>query len=304
VPFQGLHDVARRRALASGEKAWLDSLPALVESLEREWAIVVGRPFTNGTEGYVAEASARDGGASGVLKLAPPTDATRHEITALELARGEGCAALLRADGARGAILLERLGPPLCDLGLSALQRHEILCDTIARLWRPAAGHGLPTGAWKGRWLVDYIERTWEELGRPCSERAVEHALACARRRIAAHDDERAVLVHGDVHQWNTLRAGDGFKLVDPDGLLAEAEYDLAIIMREDPEELLADVLAGDPRARSRMLAARSGLDETATWEWGVIERLSSALMCTQLEIQPFGRQCLDLAERISAASG
>jgi len=29
------------------------------------------------------------------------------------------------------------------------------------------------------------------------------------------------VLVHGDVHQWNALRAGAGFKLDDPDGLLA-----------------------------------------------------------------------------------
>ena len=43
--------------------------------------------------------------------------------------------------------------------------------------------------------------------------------------------------MHGDVHQWNALQAaGGGFKLVDPDGLLAEAEYDLGILMREDPE--------------------------------------------------------------------
>jgi hypothetical protein len=29
--------------------------------------------------------------------------------------------------------------------------------------------------------------------------------------------------------------ADDDFKLVDPDGLLAEPEYDLGIVMREDP---------------------------------------------------------------------
>ncbi len=53
---------------------------------------------------------------------------------------------------------------------------------------------------------------------------------------MAAHDDERAVLVHGDVHEWNALQApGGGFKLVDPDGLLAEPEYDLGVVMREDP---------------------------------------------------------------------
>ena len=48
--------------------------------------------------------------------------------------------------------------------------------------------------------------------------RTVGHALACAARRIAAHDDERAVLVHGDVHQWNVLESADGFKLVDREG--------------------------------------------------------------------------------------
>ena len=99
-----------------------------------------------------------------------------------------------------------------------------------------------------GRWLIDFITTMWEELDHPCSERAVDHARACASRRIAAHDDQRAVLVHGDVHEWNALQAGDGFKLVDPDGLLAEAEYDLGVLMREDP----VDLLNGDPFERAR----------------------------------------------------
>ena len=116
-----------------------------------------------------------------------------------------------------------------------------------ATVWRPAAGSGLPTGADKARQLVDYVTTQWEELGHPCTEAAVEHALACAARRIAAHDDERAVLVHGDVHQLNALQVPgrDTFKLVDPDGLLAEAECDLGVMMRNDPLELLD----GDPWA-------------------------------------------------------
>ena len=47
----------------------------------------------------------------------------------------------------------------------------------------------LRLGAEKGRWLSELIPKTWEEVGRPCSERAIDHALSCARRRIAAHDD-------------------------------------------------------------------------------------------------------------------
>lgn len=142
----------------------------------------------------------------------------------------------------------------------------------------------------------NFITKTWEELDRPCSEHAVDYALACAAQRIAAHDDQRAVLVHGDVHQWNALEAEDGFKLVDPDGLLAEAEYDMGILMREDPLELLD----GDAYERARWLAKRSGLDATAIWEWGVVERVSTGLLCTKIELQPVGREMLAAADRVA----
>src|SRR5439155_11131740 len=102
-------------------------------------------------------------------------------------------------------------------------------------------------------------------------------------RRIAAHDDERSVLVHGDVHEWNALEAESGFKLVDPDGLLAEAEYDMGILMREDPLELLV----GDPYERARWLAGHTGLDATAVWEWGVVERVSTGLLGIEVGLEP-----------------
>src|SRR5262249_57897180 len=118
-----------------------------------------------------------------------------NEITVLRLADGHGCAALLEHDVERGAMLLERLGPSLYELGLPIAQRYEIMCAAAQQLWRPAPDCGLPTGADKGEWLIAYICRMWTDLGRPCSRAAVDHAVECARRRIAAHRDDRAVLV-------------------------------------------------------------------------------------------------------------
>jgi streptomycin 6-kinase len=302
--------VVHNKAVVAGAARWVRDLPEVIAGLEQDWSITVGRPYPDATEAFVAEATLADGTAA-VLKLHIPRQGghARNEITVLRLAGGDGCVQLLRADAGRSALLLERLGPALYDLGLPLAGRHEILCSAAERIWRPIAGRlpvggcglpaggcGLPTGAEKGRWLADFIPKTWEELGRPCTERAVEHALACATRRINAHDDERAVLVHGDVHQWNALRAGDSFKLVDPDGLLAEAEYDMGILMREDPEELLQ----GDPRGRARKLAARCGLDATAIWEWGVVERVSTGLSGTQVGLQPVARQMLAAADQVA----
>jgi streptomycin 6-kinase len=290
-------ETVRRKALAAGALRWVDELPVLVAGLERDWSITVGRVFEDATEAFVAEAVTGTG-EPGVLKVLVPraTDDARHEITVLRLVGGQGCARLLRHDQARGALLMERLGPSLHELGLPIRRRHEIMCAVASRVWRPAAGCGLPTGADKGRWLTEFIATTWEMLDRPCSQRAVAHALACARRRVEAHDDERAVLVHGDVHEWNTLRAGDDFKLIDPDGLLAEAEYDMGILMREDPAELMR----GDPAQRARWLATRTGLDAAAIWEWGAVERVSTGLVCTSIGLQPVGRQMLAAADRIA----
>jgi streptomycin 6-kinase len=294
-----LPDYVQNKVRLAGADAWLRDLPALVAGLEHDWAISVGETLHGGSEAFVAQATMADG-TPVVLKVLVPRseDVALYEMTALRLADGEGCARLYRADEDRGAMLIERLGRMLFDLNLPLAQRLEIMCDTASRVWRPAHDAGLPTGAQKGRWLIEFIERTWEEIERPCSERAVAYAIACAERRIAAHDDERSVLVHGDVHQWNTLEAGTGtFKLIDPDGLLAEPEYDLGVLLREDPVELMQ----GDPTERARWLADRTGLDATAIWEWGAAERVSTGLLCHQMEIQPAASEMLEAAEYVAA---
>jgi streptomycin 6-kinase len=285
-------DAVRSRVTNAGDQAWLDHLPALVAGLERDWTITVGRSYDGGSEAFVADATLADS-SDAVLKVFIPRldESARNEITVLRTAAGDPCARLLRYDLSRNAMLIERLGARLDESGLPAEERRAILVSAAQRLWRLTPDAPLPTGADKGRWLTDFIARNWEQLAHPCSEAAVAYAIQCAERRIAAHDDARAVLVHGDIHEWNALQAADGYRLIDPDGLLAEPEYDLGVIMREDPID------PTDPRASARWLARRTGLDETAIWEWATAERLSTALLCTRLGYEPAGRELLAAAE-------
>jgi streptomycin 6-kinase len=285
-------EAVRVKAELAGAHGWLAGLPGLIADLERDWALTVGRPFRDATEAYVAEATLGDG-TSAVLKLLIPRAEAfvAYEIGVLRLAGGRGCVALLRADPLRGAVLLERLGPALVDAGLALEARLEIMVAAAQAIWQPVAGVDLPTGAEKGRRLIAGIERSAGRI----DERTRTYAIACAERRIAAHDDARAVVVHGDVHQWNTLRAGDGWKLVDPDGLVAEPECDLGVLMREDPVELMA----GDPWERARWLAGRTGTDPVAIWEWGVVERLATGLLLDRLGL-PVGTDMLAAAAELS----
>lgn len=286
------------KARLVGATGWLEALPRLVAELEELWSLELESVYPDGTEALVAAVHLEDGGEA-VLKVVLPQrgDPAGAEISFLELAAGRGCAELFRADRERGALLLEKLGPSLSELGRPFLERDEILVATASQIWRPVEQGTFTDGATKGASLSSDIERRYAELDRPVSGAALQQALACAERRIAAHRPERSFLVHGDVHQWNALRAADGFKLVDPDGLAMEREYDLGTIMREDPLEMIE----GDPTKRAvRLASLAGGLDPVAIWEWSCVERLSTGLLLLQIGMEEIGRDMLAVVERIA----
>lgn len=290
-------DEVRNKVVAEGSSVWLDDLPAVVASLAQDWSLTIGASLRGGHAALVVEATLADG-TPAVLKIGVPESRSdlRRQATTLRLANGDGCANLLRDDLDREALLLERLGSVMYDVVPDPVARHDLLCDLAGQLWRPVGPEvDLPTGADWARRSADLLNRLWEETGRPCSRNTVEDALGCIDRRIRAHDDASAVLVHGDVHDFNALEAGNGtFKLIDPAGLRAEPAYDLGTIVRCNPDS------DDELRARTERLATRSGLDATAIWEWGTIHRVVSGLYCRSIQFQPFGDLLLAEADRLN----
>lgn len=291
-------DEVRNKVVAEGNASWLDELPSVVESLAQDWSLTIGATLRGGHAALVVEATLA-GMTAAVLKVGVP--GTRRELsfeaTALRLADGDGYASLLRIDLDRDALLLERLGAAMYDVVANPASRHDMLCDVAARAWRPVGPEiDLPSGADKAHRYAGLLPRLWEQTGRACSPETVEDALACMERRRRAHDDHRAVLVHGDVHEFNALQASDGtFKLIDPDGLRAEPAYDLGTIIRCNPD------CGDDLRARAERLADRTGLEATAIWEWGTIHRVISGLYSRSIGFQPFGDLLLAEADRLTA---
>ena len=279
-------DLVRQCAMANGAagRRWLDDLPELVASLSEDWGLRLGDSFPGGTAAFVVSATDRSGRGC-VLKVAMPQEMDEEDTFARvvlvhQIDGGRGCAELLTHDAPRQAMLLERLGPSLDELGLPLPQLLDTIVATLGAFWRPVARDcALPTGAEKASWLADYIATTWEQLGRPCPLAVVEQAVAYCETRAAAFDPARAVLVHGDAHGWNTLDAGGGaFKFVDPEGLRSEPEHDLSVAMREYNRPLLAGDTPRLVRERAELLASSCGVDHDAVWEWGFIERVSTGL--------------------------
>lgn len=303
-------EAVRQKAMARGAEGrrWLDRLDGLIREIERDWEVTVGPALHGGSESYVAAARTRDG-VDAVVKLEmPPYASIANEVRTLIAAAGSGYVRLLEHDVDRNAMLQERLGPSLEEFGLPVPVQIEILCATLRRAWGVPAPAGLPSGADKARWLSEFIAATWEEVDCPCSRRVIEQALAFAETREAAFDPAAAVLVHGDAHSANALQdpgfapASARFKLVDPDGLLAEPAYDLAIPMREWSGELLDGDAARLGRERCAYLSRLTGVDPRGIWEWGFVERVSTGLLSTQVGAEQVGREMLAVAEAWTTA--
>jgi streptomycin 6-kinase len=58
--------------------------------------------------------------------------------------------------------------------------------------------------------------------------------------------------------------------------------------------------MAGDPWARAVRLAALTGTDATAVWEWGVVERVSTGLLGVKVGLQPVAGHMLEAADRVA----
>lgn len=302
-------DIVRRRAAQQGDAgtAWLSGIDATVEGLAHDWSLTVGEVMSGGTEALVLEVNLADG-VPAVLKLPyPGSDPTDRERRAFQAAAGRGYATLLNHDPASRAMLLERLGPMLDSLGLSLDEQMQAICQTLRQAWTaPIPTDPMMTGLEKAADLSAFIESSWQATDRPCPRPVIDKALTFAQARAAAHDPASCVLAHGDAHGWNTLadpHHPGQFKFVDPDGLIIEPAYDLAIPMRE----WSADLLAGDPlergRARCRRLAQLTDLAEEPIWQWGYIERVSTGLACLQLGL-PEGPGMLAVAEAWAQVDG
>ena len=249
----------QRRVSARGEEGrrWLDQLDATVGRLAAAWRLEVADVLHGGSGGLVVTA-VDAAGTELVLKVALPDGLYGHgefrrEREVMLLGQGHGDARVLRVDEPSRALLIERLGRTVADLGRPVEQQIDIIATTLRRGWIPLPTKcKLRTGAEQADWLHGSLEGDWVRLGRPCSLAVITVAQRCAIARRDAYDGVTAVLVHGDAHPANVLEdrtEGDrfgGFKLVDPDGLRSEPARDLAIPLRDWTSELLA----GDAQGR------------------------------------------------------
>ncbi|MFD7626852.1 aminoglycoside phosphotransferase family protein [Streptomyces sp. NPDC059851] len=241
----------------AGNADWLEQLPRLTEAALARRAVQALRVQAPGGRSSLVVLVRYADGSPAALKLAPPQARPDLELAALAHWGGFGAVRVLdtRQSAEDGALLLERLHPEVSLRSLPEAKATLEACGTLRRLWvEPPAGHAFET-------VAQRTARQAEELRKaPPEAAALASAALEVRAELTAVTDE-ALLLHGNFRQGKVL-AGDRapWLTVGPEPLIGERAYDLARLVRDRLEDLVASS-AGAAGARRRVNKLADGLE-------------------------------------------
>lgn len=259
---------------------WLEQLPALTEEALSAAGHDVSpdRVVAPGGRSSLALLVHRPDGTPAVLKIAPPGAEPSLERAALAHWNGWGAVELLAPEGGAAAgdsLLLERLHH---EVSLRSLPEAKALLEasgTVRRLWvDPPAGHPFETVA----------ERTARQTEPMLAAAAAEPELGglvsaalAAREELVAHSPE-LLLLHGNFRQSKVLSGERApWLAVGPEPLVGERAYDLARLVRDRVEDLIASPGgAVTARRRIKKLAESLELDQARLHGWTLFRAVES----------------------------
>ncbi|MET8329359.1 aminoglycoside phosphotransferase family protein [Streptomyces sp. NPDC005181] len=274
---------------------WLARLPALTaEALAANGPeLTVERVAAPGGRSSLVLLVRRPDGTPAALKIAPSGAAPELERAALAHWNGWGAVQLVGSGD--GALLLERLHP---EVSLRSLPEAKALLEaagTVRRLWvEPPAGHSFES-------VEERTGRRTEPMraaakADPMLEPLVSAALA-ARAELVAHSPE-VLLLHGNFRQSKVLASERApWLTVGPEPLVGERAYDLARLVRDRVEDLIASPGgAATARRRVNKLADSLDVDRERLHGWTLFRAVESGTRALAVGRRREGELTLEFA--------
>jgi streptomycin 6-kinase len=246
-------------------RAWILTLPRMVDHLERHWSLKAGEPFQPGGQTAWVAPAQTEAGDDLVLKIGWRHPESVHEADGLRAWNGRGAVFLHASEELDDtiALLLERCVPGTTLASRPGSEQDTVIASLLQRLWHePAAGH-------RFRPLQDMCDAWAMEFERKAAARPGSIDPGLAREGIALFRTlpttaARNVLLCTDLHAANVLAAQrEPWLAIDPKPYVGDPTYDALQHMLNCDERLRAD-----PAGLARRTADLLGIDADRLLLW------------------------------------
>ncbi|MEV0937025.1 aminoglycoside phosphotransferase family protein [Streptomyces phaeochromogenes] len=270
----------RRLVKALGEAApsgddWLEKLPEAAQQAVALRELTVERVQVPGGRSSLVVLVRLPDGTPAVLKLAPGRARPESERAALAHWDGLGAVRLLAPAGAEGVLLLERLHPDVSVRSLAEAKSMLEAAGALRRLWvEPPAGPVFETVAERTGRQAEAMRAGADAEAAPL----VDAALAVRDELLASPPESR--LLHGTFRQSKVL-AGERspWLAVGPDPVVGECAFDLARLVRDRVEDVIASPSGSAiTRRRVKRLAESLDLDQERVRGWTLFRAVESGV--------------------------
>ncbi|MER6253930.1 aminoglycoside phosphotransferase family protein [Streptomyces sp. NPDC001584] len=202
--------------------AWLAELPGIVDELLARWECVPDGEVMHGGVGVIVPVLRR-AAEPAVLKVSFPHPGNVHEPDALEAWGGRGAVLLHERDDERFAMLLERVRSVTLE-GVEDGDEVVTVAGRLSRRLAVPAPAGLPRLREQADSWEEQLRQDEDEWAHALPRYVVDAAVATVRELGRTQPD---VLIHGDLHARNILRADrEPWLAVDPKGYAGDPAYD------------------------------------------------------------------------------
>ncbi len=283
-------------------RAWVASLPGLVDELLQRWRCNPTAPMASGNTGIILPVQRHDG-TPAVLKISFTHPANQYEAHAFAVWGGRGAVLLYERDDAKFALLLEQAEwQTLDDLG--DVDEAIAVTGQLARRLAVPAPPDLPRLSDRARGWDKSLREEAEKLGQPLSQRALGAAVATIQDLAL---DQPDTMVHGDLHFGNVVPAQrESWLVVDPKGFVGDLASDALRVIRRDADGLLAAKdLGAELRRRLAIFADAAEIERERAIRWAQADAASWALRGRERGDATWMVQAYELvAELLSSGTG
>jgi streptomycin 6-kinase len=251
--------------------AWLAQLSALIAQCAQEWQLTELRPFPNLTYNYVLSGYSHQ--TPIVLKLRCNNNELDKEIAALSAYADYGGVKMIAHNRSLGALLLERVVPggPLS----MRFPRHDRSATHIAaHLLKKLHQVPIPqnhTFSSLRNILPDFTQNP------PALAPFLSHARTLKEKLLSS--PSHPVLLHGDFHHDNILlNANNEWTVIDPEGIIGDSLYDIALFIRNPLAQLInAPDIKNIIHNRMSDFASLLNYSPCAIYDWTYVQTVTSA---------------------------